>query len=139
MKVVLDTNILISGTFWTGDSFRVLSLIDEKIIELVISNDILEEYYGAIESDEIIEKIMNKKLIASKIFDRVIDDSTIVFPKRKIDVINEDLDDNKILECAVEGKADYIITQDNHLLKLKEFESIEIMKPGDFLEILEKD
>ena len=43
--------------------------------------------------------------------------------------------DNKVLECAKDGKADYIITSDNHLLRLKEFEGIKIVSPGEFLKI----
>ena len=43
-KVVLDTNVLISGTFWKGDSFKVLKLIDEKKIWNYISKEIIEEY-----------------------------------------------------------------------------------------------
>ena len=50
----------------------------------------------------------------------------------------DDSDDNKILECAKEGTVDFIITNDNHLLKLKEFENIEIMKPEDFIRIISK-
>ena len=48
-------------------------------------------------------------------------------------MVKDDPDDNKILECAYAAKVDYIITQDNHLLKLKEFEGIKIINPGDLL------
>ena len=60
----------------------------------------------------------------------------IIIPNRKTSVIREDPDDNMILECAIEGNVDYLITNDNHLLKLKEFEGIKIVNPIDFLNIL---
>ena len=61
----------------------------------------------------------------------------IVEPARKIDAIKEDPADNKILECAIEANADYIITYDKkHLLKLKKFEGVNIVSPADFLKIL---
>jgi len=67
MKVTLDTNVLISGTFWSGDSFRILELIDKKKIKCALSEEIIKEYYKIANSDEIIEKKENKKLIISKI------------------------------------------------------------------------
>ena len=138
MKVVLDTNVLVSGTFWTGDSFKILRRIDLKEIILVLSKELLDEYDETIHKEEIFEKIENKNLIINKIIKRVIEDATIVSSEKKFDIIKEDLDDNRVLECAVEGRVDYIITQDSHLLKLNEFEGIKIITPGEFLEIFEK-
>ena len=62
---------------------------------------------------------------------------TLVTPNQKVDVIKEDPDDNKIIECAIEGKADCIITNDNHLLKIREYAGIRILTPSEFLKILE--
>jgi len=138
MKVTLDVNVLVSGTFWTGHSFIILNKIDRKEIKSVTSKEIIEEYDEVINSDEIIKKIENKKLILLKIVQKVIINSIIVEPRVKLDVIKEDKDDNKILECAKEGNADCIVTKDNHLLKLKSFEGIEILKPDEFLEKIGK-
>ncbi len=135
MKVTLDTNILVSGTFWSGDSFKILELIDQRKIELIISEEIIKEYYKVINSEEIIEKIKDKDLILNKSVQKIILNSTIVKPKEKFNIIKEDEEDNKIIECAIEGKADYVISKDNHLLKLKEFKGIKIIKPEFFLNI----
>ena len=62
----------------------------------------------------------------------VISYSEIVYPKEKVNVVKEDPKDNMVLECAIACKADYIITGDKHLLKLKEFRSIKIVKPSYF-------
>ena len=59
--------------------------------------------------------------------------ATIVKPGEKIDMVKEDPDDNIVLECAKAGKVDFIITQDNHLLKLKIFENMPIITPEEFL------
>lgn len=59
--------------------------------------------------------------------------STIVVPTRKITAVDADPDDNKILECASAGGVDYLVTQDRHLLDLKEFEGIAILTPEEFL------
>jgi len=133
LRVTLDTNILISGSFWTGDSFRILDEIDKKNVICILSKEILDEYEKTVKSDEIIDKIKNKFLILSKIAQKVIIDSEIMQSKIKLDIAKDDPDDNKIIECAVAGKADFIITNDNHLLRLKEFEGIKIVTPKEFL------
>ena len=133
-KVTLDTNVLISATFWTGDSFRILEMIEQKKIICALSKDILSEYQKVIGSDEIVVKISDKGLRLSKIVQRVIFLSEIVDPIQKIDVLKEDPTDNKILECAMGGKSDYIITNDNHLLKIREYGNIRIVTPKEFIE-----
>jgi len=60
----------------------------------------------------------------------------LVEPKAKINEIKEDPTDNKFLECAVEAKADYIISGDKHLLKIKKFKETKILTPNKFLDIL---
>ena len=57
-------------------------------------------------------------------------------PKTKFDIVKEDQYDNKFLEAAFEGDCDYLVSQDNHLLKLKEFKGIKIMSPKEFLELV---
>ena len=137
MKVTTDTNVLVSATFWTGDSYKILKSINENKIELVLSEEIIEEYFDVASRREIMEKIENKKLTISEIVDSVIRNATIVEPKEKFNIVEDDLDDNKIVECAVEGKVDFIISQDSHLLKIREFRGIKTISPKDFLNILE--
>jgi uncharacterized protein len=61
-----------------------------------------------------------------------------VVPTQQLSVITEDPTDNRILECAVAGKSEYLVTRDNHLLKLKIFSGTQIVKVADFLETLRK-
>lgn len=134
MKVTLDTNVLVSGTFWTGYSFTILNLIDKNKLRNITSKEIIKEYYEVINSDEIIDKIKDKRLRLLKIAHKVINNSEIVEPSLKIDIIKGDPDDNKILECAIAGNVDCIISNDKHLLKLKKFRNIPILTPDDFVE-----
>ena len=71
--------------------------------------------------------------------DIVLEKSILVIPKRKVNVVKDDPDDNKFIEAALEGKADYIVTQDRHLLNIKEFEGIKMVTPKEFLRILKTD
>jgi len=136
MKVTLDTNVLVSGSFWMGDSYRILSLIEKGTIELVLSGAIINEYIETLQDDEIKTKIINKKLFILDIVEKVIKEATIVEPKIRFNSVSEDPDDNIILECAVEGNVDYIVSQDNHLLKIKNFRGIPIVTPAAFLEFV---
>jgi|SRR3989339_62361 len=134
MRIVLDTNIFVSGIHWKqGASGKVIDSWLEGKIELVSSQEII---------DEIVETLRDFKI--SMPVDKIIlwvsviaDDALIVEPSVSFDVIKEDKDDNKFLEAGVEANADYIVSQDNHLLKLKEFQGIRIVKPEEFLAVLE--
>jgi len=135
MKVTLDTNVLLSATLWTGSSARIFDFIQQGEIELVLSDEIIDEYANVMYYDEIQDKIKKHNLELMIVIEDLVAFSTIVNPTRKINVVLEDPTDDKFLECAVEGESDYIITKDKHLLKLKEFEGIKIITPDAFLKI----
>ena len=78
-------------------------------------------------------KIVLPDNIVKEWIDLIIRTSIIVEPKERMDVVKEDLKDNIFIEAAVAGNADYIVTQDNHLLKLEEFKGIRIITPEKFL------
>jgi putative PIN family toxin of toxin-antitoxin system len=127
-RIVLDTNIYISAVLTHGNPRTILDLVREKKLELFISEDILIE----------IERILIAKIKfdyseVNDILESVRDISFIVYPTVKISEIEKDKSDNRILECGVEAKVDYIITGDNHLLSLKEYNGITIFSPRDFL------
>ena len=138
MKITLDTNVLISATFWQGEAFKVISLIEQKKVVCYLSEAILQEYSKVLHSDEIIEKTEKKQLIVKPTLMKVIEMCKIVDPQRIIDAVNDDPDDNKILECAVEAQVDFIISYDRHLLNFKEFEGIRIISPKEFLVLFEE-
>ena len=61
----------------------------------------------------------------------ILKNSILIEPTSKIEAIKEDLDDNKFIEVAVDGKANFIVSQDRHLLNLKEFQGIRIVSPNE--------
>ena len=134
-KLVLDTNVLISGTYWTGASHQVLRLIDQKKARLILTPAIISEYFNVINRAEIIVKTTEQQKNAAKAAARkLIQNSDIIQPTTKISAILEDPEDNKIIEAAHAVKADYIITQDHHLLKIKRYQSIAIITPEQYLQ-----
>ncbi len=135
-RITVDTNVLISASFWHGASEKIIDKVENKELTLVLSKGILEEYHKVLEYDEIKEKIKEKDLEMKQALLRIGIIAEIIEVKSKIDLIKEDPDDNKIVECALDGKADYIITKDDHLLKHKEYKGIKIINPEEFLDII---
>ena len=138
MKITMDTNVLISATFWYGDYNKIIEKVENNDIALVLSKEIIEEFARVLNYKSIQEKIKNKNLEMKRTVEKIISISKIVEPLEKINIIKEDPDDNKILECAKSGKVDFIVSSDNHLLKLKEFENIKIITPTTFIDIINK-
>ena len=138
MKITLDTNVLISATFWHGDSDKIIEKVESKEIELVLSKEIIEEFAKVLKYKEIQEKIKNKNLEMRRTVEKIVSISKIVEPAEKLKIVKDDPDDNKFLECAKSGKVDFVISSDNHLLKLKEFGSIKIVTPKEFIKTINR-
>ena len=132
LRVVLDTNVLISAILFGGKPRQILEKAIRGEIRLCISEPILEELKGVLQrskfdySPEMIQVILTE---LTGIAD-------FVNPSKTIDVVLEDPEDNRILECAVEAEANYIITGDFHLLKLSRYRNIEVVNAVAFLEKL---
>lgn len=132
IKAVLDTNILLSSLFWKGQPRKIVDLAIENKFRAVTSADILEELKCVLEEDfsqvpyDARERILRD----------ILSYSALVIPK-KITVKNlRDFQDTKIIACALEAEAEYIVTGDKDLLVLKEYARIKITTAREFLEAL---
>lgn len=125
-RIVVDTNLFVSGLLnpHSGKSARLIDLLplQRKRYQLLISREILKEYKTVINRFERISLTKRKKLLG-----KIRVHSNWVSPKEKFTVIKDDPKDNKFLECAVAGKADFLVSGDKHLLSLKEFQGIKII------------
>lgn len=125
MRIVLDTNIYIAAA--------IGSEIAEEIIQLAVKTDTVT----LLTSEEIIEELREKLLskfdrseeIVHIFTNRIKKIAEIVETKEKVNIIIRDPDDNKILECALAGNADLIVSADQDLIKLKEFKGMGIIHP----------
>jgi uncharacterized protein len=134
MKVTLDTNVLVSALGWFGKPHEILDRAISGEFELVISYDQFDELSRVLNYDKFGFTEEEKDTFKSLLFEK----ATFVKPKHKITAVPDDPSDNIILECAVDGNADFIITGDPHLLDLVKYGSIFILKPRQFLSILNK-
>ena len=133
MKIAVDTNFLISATQWDYSvSNKLLQKLIRNNAEIFTTKEILEEFAEVLKRDFLYTKKETQNLL-----EKVLQFLTLVNPSKKIDVVKEDADDNKIIECAVESKSEYILSYDQHLLKIKEFQGIKIVKPEEIFKILE--
>lgn len=128
-KVVLDTNILISALGWKGKPREIFNMIIKGEFELVISTEQVAELSETMNYSKL-GFTENQKL---RFLALVLEISNPLEPKEKINIIKEDPDDNIILEAALAGKANYIVSGDQHLLKLKEFKRIKIITARELL------
>jgi len=131
IRACLDSNIWISAFIFSGKPAQILDLaVDKKIIPITSPQIIAEVGIVLNKKFKFSEREIKKEL---KVIHEV---SELVVPKTKVKLLAY-LPDNKILEAALEGKVDYIVTGDRkHLLPLKKFRDIPIITPAKFLEIL---
>jgi len=130
-KVVIDTNVFVSGLNFKGTPREVLDLIWKKKIEVYISPFIIEEL-----RDTLLEDFAWDNEKVKEIIERIKDQTIQVQPSLVVSVIKGKDSDNRILECAIEGKVQYIVSGDKrHLLSLKEYQGIRILSPGEFLQL----
>ena len=134
-KAVFDTNVYISALGFGGIPEQLLELATGpgRQFQLYTSHDILKEIMKVLGSDKF---KFAKEEIADAI--SVIDDAAdVVSPGIRLNIIKHETD-NRILECAVKARVDYIVSGDKHLLGLKEYKGIRSITPAQFLKILEE-
>lgn len=131
-RVVLDTNIIISSVLG-GALVLILEKWDEKKFTVVVTTDVISEYFEVLNRP----KFNLKQETIDKITRYIYQFSEFVVPEEKIQFIEDDPKDDKFLEAAVSGKVDFIVSGDSHLLAIKEFRSIPIITGREFLDWLE--
>lgn len=129
LRIVLDTNCLFSAFLSYNHSREVINLARKKKVILITSRilnaDLSELFHKKIDGEQLrINRFLNTLSILT----------SIVFPTDTLSVITRDIDDNRVLEAAIAGECDYIVTGDKDLLELKDYKGIKIFTPKDFLE-----
>ncbi len=130
LRAVLDTYVVISSLFWSGPPFEIAVLGLKGAIQLVPSSAIVNEVERKLKSKFSVPEVRIAILVGA-----FINHSELVSPDFKLNV-SRDPDDNKVLECALAGSADYIVTGDRHLLDIREFKGVRIVPPAEFLAIV---
>jgi putative PIN family toxin of toxin-antitoxin system len=130
IKVVFDTNILVSAFLIEGSNeWKMLDRAVRGNILLYLSEDILSEFIRVVSRP----KFSYTKEKIESMRQMLLRTSRLVTPMQRLTVVVGDPSDNKILECALEAEASYIVSGDRHLLELREYQGIKILSSGEFL------
>jgi len=130
--VVFDTNILLSALFsQNSNPFRCLALAKIGKIESVTCQEILDEF-----SEKLLLKFKFSEEKTQIAIEEIRQFSRLIAISKQLMVVPEDPDDDMIVECAVAGNATHIVTGDKHLLSMRAYQGIAIVKATDFIALL---
>jgi putative PIN family toxin of toxin-antitoxin system len=135
-KVVLDTNVLVSGIIASGYSASIVDAARREEIQLVTSPHLIEEFSEVMARRHIARKYPKAAEEAESLLDfiRAFAKLTVGIPEEQ--GISADRDDDYVLACALEEKVDCIVSGDPHLLSLKSYKGIPILTPREFVETI---
>ena len=130
MKVVLDTNVLVSGVFFSGPPYRILSAWRDGVVQLIASPAVVEEYrrvgerlaakFSGISLDPMLGLVATHAL--------VVPDRVLARP------VCDDPDDDKFLACALAGRCRIVVSGDKALLRVSGYRRIEVLTPRQFVD-----
>ena len=131
IRVVLDTNVLVSALLFAGPIGRLVSLWRERRIVLLLSKDVFIEYLRVLAYPKF--KLSGEE-IKALVEEYVLPFAEMVTEAKTSEVIREDPADDKFLALAAAGRARYIVSGDKHLLALREYHHVKIVTSREFLD-----
>lgn len=135
MRVVIDTNVWVSGLLWGGQPGLLLKLIEAEQIDAVASPEMLNELARVLGYQKFQKRLQNLGFTVTDLLEMVQDHVTLISPtKTEHSLVQADPDDEIFLHCAISANATVVISGDDHLLVLKEIRGIPIIQAQNFLE-----
>ena len=129
MKIIVDTNVVISGTFFKGKPRDIIIAIANNLFDVYASPEIIAEYKEIM--DEMIER--KQGTIDRNVLNYFISKLNIIETKSDVKICR-DPDDNKFINCALDSKSLYIVSGDKDLLSIGKYKDIEIITVFEFCE-----
>ena len=136
MRLVLDTNVVVSGLIWDGPPRRLIDLAASGDVTLFSSTVLLEELAGVLERRKFAASLATRDLTATFLTQRYGAVTTLVFPSSADRMVPTDADDDHVIAAAVHANAGAIATGDRHLLALDPYRGIRILPPARVLDLL---
>ena len=130
MRIVLDTNTVISGLLWFGNPRQILDLAEEGTVTICTSSNLLNELEKVLARPKFTERLATVGTSVEEVLDRFIEVAEVV---EKVMVVTADPDDDAVISCALAAGADCIVSGDAHLLDLKSYGDVEILSAVQFL------
>ena len=134
LRLVADTNVLVSAVIAKGNEYLLLKEAKLGRIRIVLSLHVIKELKGVLSRPKF---CFSGEQVESAV-KHIISISEIIVATSRVDVVKEDPSDNKIIEAAIDGKADYIASGDKDLLRLQKFRNIKIIPAAILLRLIFK-
>jgi hypothetical protein len=138
LRVVLDTNVWVSAMIWGGLPAEVIAAAENKRIHIIMSEEIIKEINQTLAYPKLKRIYENVGVARQELVEAALRVSKLVEVKTKVNIVHEDQADNKFLECAFDSKADFLVTGDDHLLKIGYYEKTRVVSIKQFLQILKE-
>lgn len=137
MRLVLDTNVVVSALLWGGMPYRLLQQAVEGDAELFTSPVLIAELADVLQRrPHLIAKLTEKNMTVASVTALYLNFTQVVSPLASPRVVPNDPDDDHVIACAVFAKADFVVSGDRHLLDLREHQGIHIMTVAEAIESL---
>lgn len=133
MRVVADTNVIVSAMLWIGSPHRILVAAEDDRLTLYTSPALLRELTGVLTRPKFASRLRELQVSASELTADYARLACLVNPQRIRRVVANDPADDEVLACALAARAHYIVSGDSDLLRLRSFRGIVILSPGTFV------
>jgi putative PIN family toxin of toxin-antitoxin system len=138
MRVVLDANIFVSSMINNqGNPNRIIEHWSRGDFEVLCSEKIIEEIGRVLRYPRIARRHGQSEEAIQRFMELLSNETMIVSPSAILNIVQDDESDNRYLECATEGRAQFIVSGDKHLLDLKDYRGITILSPAAFMTLLD--
>lgn len=137
MRLVVDTNVLVSAFLWQGTPGRLIELAGEKDVQLFTSRALIDELTDVLHRKKLARPIRATGLTPAQTLRNYRRLTTVVTAKQLSQPVSRDPGDDAVLACALAARADLIVSGDDDLLSIMTFETIRIVTPAQAVQIIE--
>jgi putative PIN family toxin of toxin-antitoxin system len=137
LKAVLDVNVWVSALLWGGKPAEIVKAAEQGKVRLFASEEIVREISQVLNYPKLRRVYEAEEMNREELIEAVLKVVQLVQATRRVKAVLEHPTDDKFLECALEARADYVVSGDKHLLKVGNYEKIQVVSVREFLEVLE--
>jgi len=137
VRIVVDTNVLVSAALWPGPPHRILELAEAGEITLCVTESMIEELKGVLQRRKFRSRLRALRTSVEEIMAGLLPLVELYLPTNAPGSVPPDPDDEIFIACALSAGAAFIISGDDHLLRLKQYDAIRIVRPAEFLRLIQ--
>jgi putative PIN family toxin of toxin-antitoxin system len=134
MRLILDTNVVVSAFFGQGPPYYLLQTASKNLIQIFTSAELLNELERVLHRQKLVSRLTRAHRTVDEVVHQFRQISTSIAVSESYPQITRDPKDDMVLACAVAAKAEAIVSGDNDLLVLKHYQNIPVMRPAHVLQ-----